>query len=42
MMGLDAESRRLMMVIPSLLGRDILGRFRVVYSERFDEVYLER
>jgi len=40
--GLDAESRRLMMVIPSLLGRDVLGRFRVVYSERSDEVYLER
>jgi len=40
--GLDAESRRLMMVIPSLLGRDILGRFRLVYDERSDDVYLER
>jgi len=39
---LNAESRRLMMVIPSLLGRDILGRFRLVYDERSDEVYLER
>ena len=39
---LDAESRRLMMVIPSLLGRDILGRFRLVYDERSDQVYLER
>lgn len=39
---LDAESRWLMMVIPSLLGRDILGRFRFVYDSRSDEVYLER
>jgi hypothetical protein len=40
--GLDAELRRLMMVIPSLLGRDILSRFRLVYDERSDDVYLER
>jgi hypothetical protein len=38
----DAESRKLMMVIPSLLGRDVLGRFKLVYDERSDEVYLER
>ena len=39
---LDVESKRLMMVIPSLLGRDILGRFKLVYNERTDDVYLER
>jgi len=40
--SLDTESRRLIMVIPSLLGRDVLRRFRLVYDERSDEVYLER
>ncbi len=39
---LDAESRRLIMVMPSLLGRDVLRRFRLVYDERLDEFYLER
>lgn len=39
---LDVESRSMVMVIPSLLGRDMLGRFRLVYDERSNEVYLER
>ncbi|MFQ5710868.1 MAG: hypothetical protein ACE5GD_03715 [Candidatus Geothermarchaeales archaeon] len=38
---LDAESRRLILLMPSLLGRDILRRYKLVYDERSKEVYLE-
>lgn len=39
---LDAESRKLILFMPSLLGRDVLRRYRVVYDESSNEVYLER
>jgi len=39
---LSIESKRLITVIPSLLGRDVLRRFRLVYNERTEEIYLER
>ncbi|MBO3755320.1 MAG: hypothetical protein FGF53_10685 [Candidatus Brockarchaeota archaeon] len=42
LMSLDAESRRLVLVMPSLLGRDILRRYKLIYNERSDEVFLER
>jgi len=42
LMELDAESRTLVLVMPSLLGRDILRRYKFVYDERSNEVYLER
>jgi len=39
---LDPESRRLVLLMPSLLGRDILRRYKFVYNEATSEVYLER
>ncbi|MCS7138758.1 MAG: protease [Crenarchaeota archaeon] len=39
--GLDAESIRLVLTMPSLLGRDILRRYKLIYSERSNEVILE-
>ncbi|MGB9717821.1 MAG: hypothetical protein ACPL4E_05200 [Thermoproteota archaeon] len=42
LMSLDAESKKLIMVMPSLLGRDVLRRYKLIYNERSNEVFLER
>jgi len=39
---LDEESRRLILIMPSLLGRDVLRRYKLMYDERSNEVCLER
>lgn len=39
---LDEESRNMVLIMPSLLGRDVLRRYRLIYDERSNEVYLER
>jgi len=39
---LDAESRSLILIIPSLLGRDVLRRYKLIYDEQSNEVCLER
>ncbi|MGQ9469445.1 MAG: hypothetical protein ACUVTD_06430 [Nitrososphaerales archaeon] len=38
---LTEEERRLIMRFPSLLGRNVLRKFRLVYDERFNEVFVE-
>ena len=42
MKALDGRARRAVMLMPSLLGRDILERYRVVYDRPGNRVYLER
>lgn len=39
---LDVQSRKLILFMPSLLGRDVLRRYRLIYDEPTNEVYLER
>ncbi len=39
---LDIRGRELVMQLPSLLGRDVLGRYRFVYDSLGKHVYLER
>ncbi|MCJ7505491.1 hypothetical protein MUP05_03340, partial [Candidatus Bathyarchaeota archaeon] len=39
---LSAEEKVLIMRMPSLLGRDIIYRFRLVCDRNLGEVYLER
>ncbi len=39
---LDRHGRQLTMQLPSLLGRDILGRFRFVFDQLKNQVYLEK
>ncbi len=39
---LDTSGRQLVMQLPSLLGRDILQRYRVVYDRPREQVYLEK
>jgi len=38
---LAEEERRVIMRLPSLLGRDTLRRFRFSYDERSNEVFME-
>jgi len=38
---LAEEERRVIMRLPSLLGRDILRKFKFSYDERFDEILME-
>ncbi|NWG09607.1 MAG: hypothetical protein HXX80_04790 [Nitrososphaerales archaeon] len=38
---LAPEERRLIMRFPSLLGRNILRKFRLIYDERFNEIFME-
>jgi len=35
------DERRLIMKLPSLLGRDILRKFRLTYDERLNQVFME-
>ena len=39
---LDRSGRELVMQLPCLLGRDILGRYRFVYDRLRKQVYLEK
>jgi len=39
---LSFEERRLIMQLPSLLGRDLIYRYRLVCDRSMNEVYLER
>ncbi len=38
---LTEEERRFIMKLPSLLGRDILRKFRLIYDERLNQVFME-
>jgi len=38
---LTEEERKLIMKLPSLLGRDILRKFRFIYDERSNQVFME-
>lgn len=38
---LTKEEGRIIMTLPSLLGRNILRKFRLTYDERFNEVIME-
>jgi len=38
---LTEEERGLIMKLPSLLGRDILRKFRLIYDERLNQVFME-
>lgn len=38
---LEEGERRLITRIPSLLGRNVLRKFRLVYDERSNEVHME-
>jgi hypothetical protein len=38
---LTEEERRLIMRFPSLLGRNVLRKFRLIYDERSNEVFME-
>ena len=40
--GLGPEMRRSVMLLPSLLGRDIIERYKLVYDSPRDKVYLEK
>ncbi|MBC7090776.1 MAG: hypothetical protein H5T50_02535 [Nitrososphaeria archaeon] len=39
---LSSEERTLIMRLPSLMGRDVIYRFRLVCDKSRDEIYLER
>ena len=39
---LDRPGRELVMQLPCLLGRDILGRYRFVYDRPRNQIYLEK
>ncbi|MGB9758845.1 MAG: aspartyl protease family protein [Thermoproteota archaeon] len=39
---LTEGERKLIMKLPSLLGRDLLRKFRLTYDERLNEVFMER
>ena len=38
---LEEDERKLLMRLPSLLGRNILRKFRLVYNERSNDVHME-
>jgi hypothetical protein len=40
--AVDPEARRNVMLLPSLLGRDIIERYRFIYDGAGNRVYLER
>jgi len=39
---LSASEKDMIMLVPSLLGRDLIHRFRLVCDKRREEVYLEK
>jgi hypothetical protein len=39
---LSSDERRMVMHMPSLLGRDIIHKFRMICDKQKDEIYLER
>jgi hypothetical protein len=38
---LDSRGRELVLQLPSLLGRDVIERYRLIYDKRKSQVYLE-